>query len=84
MKANIVRIGNSQGLRLPKAVLEQTGLSGEVELEVDGSRLIIRSPKRTRAGWGEAFQAMRAHGEDALLDGDAAAVTAWDEAEWQW
>lgn len=84
MKAHIVRIGNSQGLRLPKLVLEQTGLSGEVELEVDGNCLIIRSPKRTRAGWSEAFQTMRANGDDALVDGDAASATAWDEAEWRW
>lgn len=84
MKARIVRIGNSQGLRLPKLVLDQTGLSGEVELEVDGSCIIIRSPHRTRAGWSEAFRAMRANGDDALVDGDAAAATAWDEGEWQW
>ena len=31
MKTRIVRIGNSQGIRIPKALLEQAGLQGEVE-----------------------------------------------------
>jgi len=34
MRATIVRIGNSQGIRIPKVVLEQTRLHGEVDLEV--------------------------------------------------
>lgn len=43
MKARIVRIGNSQGIRIPKLLLEQTGLSDEVELEVHGASLILRT-----------------------------------------
>jgi len=44
MKARIVRIGNSQGIRIPKLLLEQTGLSDEVELEVRGASLVVRAP----------------------------------------
>jgi len=85
MKARIVRIGNSQGLRIPKPVLEQTGLSGEVVLEVEGNTIVIRPATQTRVGWDDAFRAMRAAGDDALVDEAAAlAPTAWDEAEWQW
>jgi antitoxin (DNA-binding transcriptional repressor) of toxin-antitoxin stability system/antitoxin component of MazEF toxin-antitoxin module len=49
MKARIVRIGNSQGIRIPKLLLEQTGLTDEVELEVEGDCLVVRSPGRPRA-----------------------------------
>jgi antitoxin (DNA-binding transcriptional repressor) of toxin-antitoxin stability system len=49
MKARIVRIGNSQGIRIPKLLLEQTGLADEVELEVEGDCLVVRSPGRPRA-----------------------------------
>ncbi len=31
MKAKIVRIGNSQGVRIPTPLLEETGLEGDVE-----------------------------------------------------
>jgi len=68
MKARIVRIGNSQGLRIPTPVLEQTGLSGEVVLAVEGNTIVIRSATRTRVGWDDAFRAMRAAGDDALVD----------------
>jgi antitoxin (DNA-binding transcriptional repressor) of toxin-antitoxin stability system len=49
MKARIVRIGNSQGIRIPKVLLEQTGLADDVELEVEGDCLVVRSPGRPRA-----------------------------------
>jgi antitoxin (DNA-binding transcriptional repressor) of toxin-antitoxin stability system/antitoxin component of MazEF toxin-antitoxin module len=49
MKARIVRIGNSQGIRIPKPLLEQTGLADDVELEVEGDCLVIRAAGRPRA-----------------------------------
>ena len=56
MKARLVRIGNSRGLRLPKAVIEQVGLDDEVELVVEGRRIVITPARRPRAGWAEAVQ----------------------------
>jgi antitoxin (DNA-binding transcriptional repressor) of toxin-antitoxin stability system/antitoxin component of MazEF toxin-antitoxin module len=49
MKARIVRIGNSQGIRIPKPLLEQTGLADEVDLEVEGDCLVVRAAGRPRA-----------------------------------
>ena len=46
MKAQIVRIGNSRGVRLPKAVIEQAGLTEEVELEVRGNTVVIAATRR--------------------------------------
>ena len=84
MKASIVRIGNSQGIRIPKVVLEQTHLSGEVELEVRARQIIIRSVKKPRHGWAEKFRAMAERGDDKLLDAEAASLTSWDKEEWEW
>ncbi len=84
MKAHIIRIGNSQGIRIPKPLLEQSGLSGEVELEVQPDRIVIRRAARPRQGWAEAFQAMAERGDDALLDAEGIAGAAWDEEEWAW
>jgi len=53
MKAAIIQIGNSQGLRIPKPILQQCGLEGEVELEVHDKELVIKStspPSQTRLG----------------------------------
>ena len=83
MKTRIIRIGSSQGVRIPKPLLEQTGLAEEVELEVRGDEIIIRSASRARAGWDEAFRAMAAHGDDALLD-EGITNAEWDDEEWTW
>ena len=82
MKTRIIRIGNSQGIRIPKPILEQTGLSDDVELDVVGNQIIIRSARQPRSGWDAAFAAMAAGGDDALLDTEAGSD--WDDEEWSW
>ena len=82
--ARIVAFGNSRGIRLPKVVLEQSGLGDKVELEVDHHRIVIQPARGTRQGWGDAFQALAERGEDRLLDGDATGATVWDREEWEW
>lgn len=82
MKARIVRIGNSRGIRIPKPLIEQTGLGDDVEIVVQGNALVISPVGRPRTGWVEAFRAMAAHGDDELLD--EARSTRWDTDEWKW
>jgi antitoxin MazE len=84
MKSRIIRIGNSQGIRIPKPLLEQTGLRGEVEISVQEGALVIKPAARPRAGWATAFQEMAARGDDALLDEGHLPATSWDEDEWEW
>ena len=84
LKTRISRIGNSQGIRIPKLIIDQLGLGEEVELEVLAGQLIVRAVHAPRAGWDEQFQAMAAAGDDDLLDAGAPALTQWDEEEWEW
>ncbi len=84
MRTSIVRIGNSQGIRIPKVLIEQCHLGREVELEVKDDALIIRSASFPRQGWDEKFKSMAAAGDDTLLDGDLDSQSSWDEDEWQW
>jgi len=84
MKASIVRIGNSKGIRIPKVVLEQTRLKGEVELEVWDQQILIRAATKPRQDWGRKFRIMAAKGDDKLLDSEAIGLTSWDKEEWQW
>lgn len=53
MRANIIRIGNSQGIRIPKVLLKQSHLGTEVELEVEDGKIIIHPALRPRQGWSE-------------------------------
>jgi antitoxin MazE len=79
----LIKVGNSQGVRIPKVVLEQLQLTDTIELEIQGNQLIIRPGARPRAGWAEQFQRMAANGDDTLLDDDSA-LTSWEETEWEW
>ena len=84
MKASIVRIGNSRGIRIPKVVLEQTQLKGEVELEVRDRQIVIRAVTKARQDWGRKFRIMAEKGDDKLLDGEVIAPTSFDKEEWRW
>ena len=84
MRARIVKIGNSQGIRIPKIVLEQTRLKGEVELKVQDDEIVITTPQKPRAGWEDAFREMAGHGDDKLLDAASMSATRWDQEEWEW
>ena len=81
MRSKIVRIGNSQGVRLPKLMIEQAGLSDEVELRVEAGQIVIAAPRTARAGWAEAAQRARAVGHDAL---ESTGPTRFDQTEWEW
>ncbi|MBX3299648.1 MAG: AbrB/MazE/SpoVT family DNA-binding domain-containing protein [Acidobacteria bacterium] len=81
MKAQVIQIGNSQGIRLPKMLLEESGVSGEVELEIHQDGILIRRTTRPREGWEAAFKAS-AENDDELLDGDVGNV--FDRRQWQW
>ncbi|MCL1468900.1 AbrB/MazE/SpoVT family DNA-binding domain-containing protein [Argonema galeatum] len=82
IRSRIVKIGNSQGIRIPKPLLEQSGIHEEVEIEVEGDRLIVRPATRSRLGWNEAFATMAERKDDVLLDD--VSTTNWERVEWEW
>jgi antitoxin MazE len=83
IKTRLVKIGNSQGVRIPKLLLDQLNLSGDIELEVQDDRLIVRPSSHARADWAKQFRQMAERGDDQLLDPELA-LTEWEATEWQW
>ena len=82
MKVSVVPIGNSRGIRLPKAILEQLQISDELELEVENKQIILRPiSKNPRAGWEEALQGMHKNQEDTLLIPETGTEEGFD---WEW
>jgi antitoxin MazE len=82
MLAKIRRLGNSRGILIPRPLLEQAGIEDQVEIRVEGNKLIVRRPEYVpRAGWAEASRKLAASGDDKL---------AWPEfpneadADWIW
>ncbi len=81
VKARIVAIGNSQGIRIPKPLLEQAGLAGDVELHAEAGRIVIAAVRRVRTGWAEAAAALHSRGEDGVLETPA---PSFDDEDWEW
>ena len=79
MKAQIIQIGNSQGIRIPKMMLEETGISGEVDLQImpDGSSS-ERPASRVAIGTGRFAESDDELSEDINTPGD------FERKEWQW
>ncbi len=84
VKARIVKMGNSKGVRIPKTILEQLGLGAEVELSVREDQWVIRPSRKPRKDWEEQFEQMAKRGDDLLLDEQAVSTTNWDADEWEW
>ena len=84
VKTRIVKIGNSQGIRIPRLLLEQTNLGEQVELELQPDQIVVRPAYQTRHNWEDEFKAMFELGDDKLLDGSIVVPTAWEEEEWEW
>lgn len=84
LKTRLVKIGNSQGIRIPKVLLEQVGLTHDIELEVQGDQLVLRAARKPREGWEAQFRQMAEKNDDSLLDPDVRTGSSWDDEEWSW
>ncbi|MGA7459998.1 MAG: AbrB/MazE/SpoVT family DNA-binding domain-containing protein [Candidatus Korobacteraceae bacterium] len=83
MKAELVRIGNSRGIRIPKPLIEQCRLGETVDLRVEDERLVISPGHIPRRGWDEAFRAAAASQRDELLLAGLP-PNRFDREEWTW
>lgn len=82
MKATLIRIGNSQGIRIPKSLIDELQLKKEVELDLGPEGLLIKPLKKNRRGWEESFKKMHAHKDEVLADPEESSE--WDKSEWKW
>lgn len=83
VSTRIVKIGNSQGIRIPKLLLDQLDLGEQVELEVHDNQLVVRAAAAPRHNWDEQFRMMAEHCDDRPVDLTVASLTDWDD-EWEW
>ena len=82
MKATIRKIGNSQGVLIPKALLAQTGIDQAAEMAVENGAIVLRRPKQpVRKGWADASRAIAAADEDAPVWPEFANA---GDATWEW
>jgi antitoxin MazE len=86
MQAKLVKIGNSRGVRLPKAVIAQAGLTDQIDIAVRRNEVILRSASaKPRQGWDQAFRsAIASRGQDERDGPWQSTPNAFDLEEWTW
>ena len=85
MKTKIVKIGNSRGIRIPKSMIDESGLKSEVELKIIDGQIVIKSISKIRDSWESAFKKMAENKDDLLLDSQILGEqSSWDKEEWEW
>jgi len=85
MKTKLIRIGNSQGVRIPKPLIEESGITDEIEMILRDNEIVLRSAETIRKDWEASFEKMAEQGDDALSDQEEIEKPSdWDEAEWTW
>lgn len=67
MEIDLIQVGNSKGIRIPKKILEQYAMEGKLHMELAEEGILLKPVNQPRLGWGEAFAAMAAAGDDELL-----------------
>jgi antitoxin MazE len=83
LRLELVRIGNSRGIRIPKPILRQCGFSNTVELRVENDCLVIAPGRLPRQGWEEAYRAAGSAANDELLLSTVPS-NEFDREDWQW
>lgn len=85
MMTHLIRIGNSLGVRIPKAIITQAGFTGESTLlfkVIEEGLLITKPSQHSREGWQKAFEASSDTQEEHLMGTEI--VNEFDRTEWKW
>ena len=68
MEVAIRKMGNSQGVLIPKPILAQVGLEGTADLQVRNGVIEIRAVRRnSREGWADDARRIAEQHDDALI-----------------
>jgi len=80
MKSNLIKIGNSKGVRINTNIIKECELGSEVEIKVVDKKIIIQAVKEPRADWNNSFEDMHKSNEDTLL---ITSDNTFDK-DWEW
>ncbi|MCJ7611313.1 MAG: AbrB/MazE/SpoVT family DNA-binding domain-containing protein [Candidatus Aminicenantes bacterium] len=80
MKSNLIKIGNSKGVRITSSIIKECELGNEIEIKVVDKKIIIEALKEPRSNWAGSFEKMHKNKEDILI---AESSNSFDK-DWEW
>jgi len=85
MQVNVVKIGNSRGIRIPKKVLDQCQVDDVLELTVKENNILLRPVHRKpREGWAAAIEAVHEKLGNEEIDHGWMDADLSDDRGWEW
>ena len=81
----LIKIGNSKGLRIPKAIIDQAQLEDkELEFKIIDDGLLIQPVKKPREGWKKQFDKALQSQESISAEQEWLDAPLVDEEDWEW
>ena len=81
----LIRIGNSQGVRIPKAIIEQAQLNDkELKFKIIDDGLLIQPLKKPREGWKKQFEKVQLVNNSNEIDKEWLDAPLVEDEEWEW
>lgn len=78
MRTTLKKIGNSQGILIPAPLLAECGITNEIELHLEGTKIVIESARLARAGWFDSYRA------EEEIDAREGLSPGLDNGDWEW
>jgi antitoxin MazE len=83
MQIDLIKIGNSHGIRIPQNIIKECGFKDSIEVTLEDHRLILSAPSKPRQNWDNLFSS-EMHTEELENKELLAIQNKWDEEEWEW
>ncbi len=83
--AHLIKIGNSQGIRIPKPLIQQARLEGkELDIQVVNQGILVTPSKKPRENWKRAIEATLANNGAETTDNDWLDATLTSDKDLEW
>lgn len=80
MRTNLIKIGNSKGVRITSNIIKECELGNEIEIKVLDKKVIIEAIKEPRSNWNNSFEKMHKNKEDVLINESSNDF----DKDWEW
>lgn len=80
MRTNLIKIGNSKGVRITSSIIKECELGNEIEIKVLDKRVIIEAIIEPRSDWNKSFEKMHKNQEDVLIP----EISNNFDKDWEW
>lgn len=81
MLINLIKIGNSKGIRIPSHIIKECNIKDKIELEIVENTITIKAVEKPRADWDNGFQRMHKNKDDKLIIDEEIDINTGD---WEW